>query len=546
MNKFTNMKKLRRALSALAAVFTLSAQFCPSAGADTLDGETMRAFRALTGGAGYSEYVLGAASSYGVQEFSAVTFDCTRDDLRFDVLGADSGADVPGSFADTVCAFRRTEARRVVAALSVAPHPGDGTAGVSAYTAYGGAMICSGDDGDGVPDGARACSFGVAADGRALVGEIDVTIEVHNRRSGQTLLSGALNCFPESEAFALYTESGALSPARGEYILAVDVAPGYSLTPAVPIEGTVVGMLGADGAIGADITPGDADAVSGGAPSRMFIAFRGDSALSGFEAGDRITLSVDISDASGRTALWRTVACAVGGVALVRDGERMPVADQLPGSAAVIGLRPDGSAVMLASYGAQKGYSLGFTPGELADVCLTLGMTDAVLLSTDENVLMLCEGDDAALVPTGKSKACAPSGAIVLSVPDNHSALLAGALSDGADDGADPAEYDGVAEYKDHSPAVLAAKSAGYSAALADGTDLLQRMIAAAPEDAPRCGTPAARPSPIADGAADTAERSICSLYRQLEFEATGEWLTLVIKESDLDAWYGKIFDSVL
>ena len=34
----------------------------------------------------------------------------------------------------------------------------------------------------------------------------------------------------------------------------------------------------------------------------------------------------------------------------------------------------------------------------------------------------------------------------------------------------------------------------------------------------------------------------INALYKQLEFDSTGEWLTLVINESDVEAWYGKIF----
>lgn len=563
------MKKLKRALSVLAAAFMLTAQFSPSVSADMLDGETTRSFRSLTNGVGCCEYVLGAASSYGVQEFSAVTFDCARDDLRFDILPAAAGSNVSGSFADTVNAFRRHGSRHVIAALSA--DVGDGTA--CGYTAYGGAMICSGTGSTGVIEdsGARSCSFGVAADGSAMIGDISLHIEMRNRRTGETLRSGALNCFPQSEHLALYTDIGAADFPDGTCALAVEVAPGYSLTPGAPVEGTVVGALRPGGSY---VTNSDPESANGGVistpavtgvatndpntasaeSSRVFIAARGDaSVFSGFEAGDRITLTADISEASGRTALWRTVSCAVGGIALVRHGERVCFADQTPSDAhgaagspgtagasgaAVIGIRPDGSAVMLASYGGQKGYSLGFTLSDLAHVCMTLGMTDAIALSTGENVMMLCESENASLVPTGKSTGKIPSGALVISVPDS------GAPSP---DRAHAGETDATCEYKDHSPAVLAAKNAGYSAALADGSELFRRMSAATVPHAPTQCCDAASLRAVflrADTAGDQA--SICSLYRQLEFEATGEWLTLVIKESDLDAWYGKIFGGTL
>lgn len=586
------MKKLKRALSVLAAAFMLAAQLSPSVSADMLDGETTRSFRSLTNGVGCCEYVLGAASSYGVQEFSTVTFDCARDDLRFDVLPAAAGSNGSGSFADTVNAFRRHGSRHVIAALSADVGDGGGTA--CGYTAYGGAMICSGTGSSGVTgssvglgnaggvgspvgtegagviedSGAQSCSFGVAADGSAMIGDISLRIEMRNRRTGETLLSGALNCFPQSEHLALYTDIGAADLPDGTCALAVEVAPGYSLTPGAPVEGTVVGALRPGGSY---VTNCDPESANGGAistpavtgvatndpntasaeSSRVFIAARGDaSVFSGFEAGDRITLTADISEASGRTALWRTVSCAVGGIALVRHGERVCFADQTPSDApgaagspgasgaAVIGIRPDGSAVMLASYGGQKGYSLGFTLSDLAHVCMTLGMTDAIVLSTGENVMMLCESENASLVPTGKSTGKIPSGALVISVPDSGTP---------SPDSSHAGETDAGGEYKDHSPAVLAAKNAGYSAALADGSELFRRMSAATVPHAPTQCCDAANLKAVflrADTAGDQA--SICSLYRQLEFEATGEWLTLVIKESDLDAWYGKIFGGTL
>jgi hypothetical protein len=56
--------------------------------------------------------------------------------------------------------------------------------------------------------------------------------------------------------------------------------------------------------------------------------------------------------------------------------------------------------------------------------------------------------------------------------------------------------------------------------------------------DAPCAGT-------HSDAAADAAYDGYTptnTLYKQIEFDSTGEWLTLVINESDVEAWYGKIF----
>lgn len=525
------MKVFRKVLSALVAAVTLAAPLSPAVSADALDGETSRTFRTLTYGAQYAGYVLGSSSEYGVQEFSAVTFDSRHGDLRFDALPAPAQphgqTDGPGTLRDTVTDFARENGRRVIAAVSV------GTAGEETprgYTVYGAEMISSGvpganapggathSPGAGVPGGATH-SFGVAADKTALIGEISVSAELRNRRTGETATARALNCPLTEGAIAVYTDrSGAHIP-DDAYQVAVDFDYDYSLTPGAPLEGTV----------GEVICPGGPRAAM--TAGRVIIAACGECAeeLAGFMAGDPVTLTADISDAFGNTALWRTVGSALGGEMLLHRGEKINSDDRSRHSASVVGLRPDGSVVMLASYGRQKGYSLGFTMSELADICASLGMTDALLLGTDDSGVMLCESESGVLAPTGKAR--------MNGTADGVAAVISVVGEGGT---ADVAE---VAEYEDHTFRVRAAKDAGYSVRLTDGSELFRRIVGmTVPDTSPQLAdTDAAEPIALFAAAADT-EASICSLYKQIEFDSTGEWLTLVINESDLEAWYGKIF----
>lgn len=519
------MGKIRKALSAAAAALVLAASLSSAAAAGSaaaLDGETSRTYRTLTDGVQYAGYVLGASSEYGVQEFSAVTFDTGRGDLRFDVLPASGGAQESGTLTDNVTSFARENGRRVIAAVS-ADLPADSGPAQGGYTVCRSGIVFSGE--------ATSCSFGVAADGTALVGRISVSVGIRNRRTGDTALASAFNCLPQENAVTVYTDRS-YAPERipeDACGVVVDSGDGYALSPGVPVGGTVSAVI-SPGVEFPEMRPG-----------QFVLLARGSARIAGLEAGDPVTLTADIRDEFGNTDLWRTVGSSVGGTLLVRQGEKVTYDDRTRHSATVIGVRPDGSAVMLASYGRQKGYSLGFTDSELAGVCMTLGMTDAMLLCADDSAMMLSTSGEGArdgafegardgapegvLAPTGRAREGVVSGgAAVLSVE-----------CDG--------DFAGIAGYEEHSFSVRAAKNAGYSLRLTDGSVQLRRT---ADVNMPRVAavhadTAAAEPVAFFAVAEDT-QASLCSLFRQLEFDSTGEWLTLVIRESDIDAWYGKIF----
>ena len=476
-------------------LFAAAAAVGPAAASgDVLAGECSRVYREIARGAGFVGYVFGASSDCGMQELSAVTFDPTSNDLLLGTAVNASGA----TLSQTVAEHFRSEKRRVVAALGSSD-------ALEGYTVAEREIVFA--------ESGATPSFGVTADGSALFGEITFSAEVKNRRTGEIVPADSVNCASTAAAIYTYRAIGELPDAAA--LIAVDVPYDCTLAPGVPIEGTV-----------SAIYPGDRVT---SAKDRIVVAVFDAADAIGFEIGDRVTVTADVSDALGNTALWRTANFAISGLtALVRDGEATAAEGGERAASGVIGVRPDGSLMMLASYGGLSTYSLGFTRGELAAPCVKLGMVDAVLLGTGDSVEMLAADESGALRATGRpaAKEFAPvASALLISVPDENANLVIG-------------------EYEDHPADILSAKSAGYSLRLLEtGGDALRLTCRALirGDDGAAHHAPAAQPYEASAEASDLYV-PINSLYKQLEFDSTGEWLTLVIKKSDLEAWYGKIY----
>ena len=490
------MKRTSKALSLFLAVLFAAASLIGTVSAaqsDRLDGEASRVYRAIADGADFSGYVLRHESG-GVREFSAVTFDCARNDLCLDVAGTNDS-----SLSRAVADHVRENGRRVVAALGAGSAPGG-------YTVVGSEIVCA---------SGTSAAFGVTSEGAALVGEITFCAKIKDRRTGTVITADSVNTASDGAA-AIYTDSYGCSLPADAALIALDVGYDQILTPGVPIEGNVAAI-----------------ALSGPeqiktAQDRIVIAVpRKDAeALADFEPGDRVTVTPDVDDALGNTAIWRTVKTAVPGTAILVNGGA--AADGLSTereAASVIGIRPDGRAMMLASYGG-SGRSLGFAGDELAELCVNTGMTDAVLLCTGGAVGMLASDDDNVLRATGRSSAGEAAGiSLVLSVPDETTRVEIG-------------EYE--------ADIFLFANDAGHTIRILEESERHspEKPKFTAPntanDNAPGASA-AAQPSGFAAEAGDLYI-PINSLYKQLEFDSTGEWLTLVIKKSDLEAWYGKIF----
>ena len=106
----------------------------------------------------------------------------------------------------------------------------------------------------------------------------------------------------------------------------------------------------------------------------------GEEALRQLKIGDKVAISVDISGP------WERVREAIGGhpssnaSILVQDGKLGPNLDQAVHPRTAVGIRADGTLLLLTVDGRQPGYSEGVTTTELARLMLDLGAVDAVNL----------------------------------------------------------------------------------------------------------------------------------------------------------------------
>ena len=260
----------------------------------------------------------------------------------------------------------------------------------------------------------------------------------------------------------------------------------YRIAIECPQDGLLVPGVPVEGVVTAAAGAGEALA-SGGA-----IVVAGSAAdLADFAVGDRVTVTADVSDARGHTAAWRTVENAVGGsTLLIKDGEPTAAGDREI-AAPVIGVRADGKVVILSF---AKG--CGMSADALSSLCVELGLADAFAVD--------CGGTLALVDPNEPASAEAP------------------ALPDVAERMTSPLWL------MKHMKAQLP-------------VDEVRAIPTSAPNDAANEAPAEAHGADAAQYASDGYEPTN-ALFKQIEFDSTGEWLTLVINESDVEAWYGKIF----
>ena len=206
---------------------------------------------------------------------------------------------------------------------------------------------------------------------------------------------------------------------------------------------------------------------------------------------------------------------------------------------------------MLTSYGRQKstGYSVGFAVSDLHSLCEDLGIVTAFLLDGGGSASMSVTDGEGGYELTGRpcdkdkdgnyGKERAVVNSVILSY--GHAAKNAYVF--------DSAERIDQVKKTDGLNAGISA----YSLALA-ATGRLDPSVEFAFLGANAASNGYAAITVRADtGIAQDIKLGIFvdvgdtytqtnEAYKQLEFESTGEWQTIVVKLSDLDAWYGRIF----
>ncbi len=381
----------------------------------TIDGEISRSTEYLYDGVTRTDYVLGTSSKYsnhgGNQVISTVEFDPRQDDLYLEVSGGGNYIHSRRTNTSTVSAYNSANAAAGKTALAATN--GDlwlmvnnriFTSGSNqnvtkgyivpmGFSMYGGELVCTSDLSVGA-----SWSFGVAADGTAMVGYLRPKIAATNQSSGNTITVDGINRIPENNCLVMYTDKGyqtnhSMNDAR-EVI--IDCGYDYTVKPGATITGKVTAIT----------EPGGTkyNCVS----NRIILTARGDKLdlLAGYKVGDSVSVKVDITDDRGNTEKWYTVSDIVSGhFPHVIDG----VAAEWPSSQAVnyptsiIGVKEDGNVVMFTNYGRQiSSYSEGLWISEMPQLLVEMGVRDAFMLDGGGSAAMVCETSSGGYALTGK------------------------------------------------------------------------------------------------------------------------------------------------
>lgn len=570
---------MKRIVSFLCASSLVLSSFIVSAYAKSgdalLSGEVARKVQTLYPGVSLTEYSLSRSSDYNLQEFSTVEFDPSQDDLYLDVMGGGKYANNLSTVTDTVERYNSQNEydRTAIAAVNGdmwlmtgyhvrvlgKNHSYDGYSDPvvtkslqipRGFTMYNGEIICTSNMEQETPYNGRFQSFAVNTEGKALLGDITCNVRIRDKTSGTSAIKAdGINRLPANDALVLYTDKGyasncALSDA---YEVVIDCPDGYVVKQSALISGEVT-------AISKPNT--ERQPMKEG---RLILTARGSavSKIDSFRVGDSISISVSVKDEMGNTSAWQKVTDCVGGhMPIVVDGK---IGAGIEGNntyypTSILGIKENGNVVMLTSYGRQGstsvGYSYGFKISTLPSLCEDLGIVSAFLLDGGGSAAMVAD-DGGEYKLTGRPCDKFADG----SYGKERTVINSVVLSYGTPRYANSDAY--IFDSEDKLSLVeisggLSSQIASYSLAFSVtgrldpnlefsylGADATAKDYAAITLRAPDTGQ--ALKLGLFAQTGDTYT-PVYNAYRQIEFDSVGEWQTLVIKMSDLDAWYGKIF----
>ncbi|MBE6707709.1 MAG: hypothetical protein E7578_00530 [Ruminococcaceae bacterium] len=440
------MKKISKIFFALIIVLqSVTISVVPSVGIDayypspSLDGEESKTVTYLYDGVTRTDYVLANTSKYKKQVFTTVEFDPSQDDLYFDVCGGGSYLSSLSKTSNTVAKFNAREPDKKVLVATNGDfwgtnnydvrvegnesnyvsnpslgytdengntYPANVTKAYAipfAFNMHDGEIVSSMRMAQEKPDfGLGHYSFGITADGEALLGQIITTTVINNKTKGITAKADGINRLPENNALVLYTDKGyaktyCLSDA---YEFAFDCTYDYCVKDGVTISATLTEIS----------NPGETRLSM--KANRLILTARGNKIpeVTAFEVGDAFTFSVTIEDLFGNTEKWRTVTNCVGGrMPAIINGIPTGITDTNTtyNPSTLLGIKENGNVVIITSYGRQYSaahgyYSYGLKVCDYVKLAKDLDIVTLLLCDGGGSATMVCETDTGGYELTGR------------------------------------------------------------------------------------------------------------------------------------------------
>ena len=387
--------KTVKTIMALAVCLLLTA--LPALAQYPLDQQTTYYQRDLCDGVTLTHLATPEGSRYQTQDMHIVEFDPRQDDLYFNVVAGGRYANDRSTVSDTVKRFDSEnpdltplaavngDLWMMGSAHSRVEGKGTSYGGYSdpvvkaeltlprGFNMYGGEIICSAYMYTETPYEGEFWSFGMTADGRAVIGCPTLDIGISSTKG--SVAADGLNRLPANDSLVVYTDRGCLSnyAISDAYELVVDMGGDYTVTDGARLTGRI-----------ADVYDDTVDADPSITDTTIILTARGSavSRLTGFTVGDEITLSFDIGERYGRDVdVWREVTDAVGGhMPFVVDGVKCETGTTTGYPSTILAIKNDGRVLMIADDGRQSGFSRGLDFNDYAALADELDINTGFIL----------------------------------------------------------------------------------------------------------------------------------------------------------------------
>ena len=400
----------------LTALLLTVSMVLPANALPIITGEVDGSYRVLADGVSFTKASV-EGSPYGKQKFNIVEFDLAERNLDLAILKNEYivKKSTVGNFVTAYNTAHESEGKEVIAAVNgdlwmTEIHSNDKVSKKVLTVPRGmlmsdGVIYCSSQ----IPNEATFTTnkegpvtfwaFGITKDYVPMLGQPIVNFTVKNTTQSLSTDTQAYNRLPAHDSLIIYDgncnfTNYALDDAY-EVVL-TDIEGKF--TCGGTVSGTVSTIYPAN-----DGTSPTLDNNS------IVLTARGDKVekISGYKIGDKITIDVSISDASGRPNDWSQAVLSIGGhMPLVLDGVSTNPQGAGNYPSTIIGYKNDGKIVFIQNDGRQSNWSLGLNYNYMDDLVMQLGVNTCIHLDGGGSSTMIVEGELVNKPSDGTARSC--------------------------------------------------------------------------------------------------------------------------------------------
>ena len=393
-----------------------------------ISGEESREVSYLYDGVTRTDIVLSNSSKYKKQAFTVVEFDPAQDDLYFEVRGGDETyLTTKNRTSSTMARFNAEGAGKTALVATngglwmsinyqIRPEGNEANYVYPEYSAnvkkgynipwvynmYGGEILCTNNIEEETPFPDYFRQFGITDDGEAIFGRVLTHTTITNETTGVSVKSEGINRLPVENALITYTDRGMASNycLDDAYEVVIDCDFDYTVKPGCTVRGTVT-----------NVSPPGSER-SSMKENRIILTARGDRLddLKSYAVGQSVTVNVEVEDTlnPANSSKWYSTSNVVNGHQwVIWDGVPQGIDSATYYPATILGVKEDGRAVMITSYGRQYNslgeyYSYGLQIGQVDELCQELGIVTAFLMDGGGSATMWCVEPDGSYELTGR------------------------------------------------------------------------------------------------------------------------------------------------